>query len=116
MRSSRNWLNFLDKVGNDRYKSAEHIASKFQELLQSAVDLNDPTRLQLISTYCRKFSLARKKCSERTCLAYAQSLLETDGDFSISEILQITKTASECHEAMRAEKTLLTPPPFELGF
>ena len=62
-------------------------------------DLDDPERLGQINNLCKKFNLARKMCLEKSCLAYTQSLLGTDGDFLVTEILDITRAASRCRKA-----------------
>ena len=97
----RKWAAFTDKIDKERFKSSDKIASKLQEFLLLAVELDDPIRLQQISDFSKKFSVARKKVNERACIAYAQTLLGSDVGLSVAEVLEVTRAANKCFKASK---------------
>ena len=97
----RKWAAFTDKIDEERFESSDKIASKLQEFLLLAVELDDPIRLQQISDFSKKFSVARKKVNERACIAYAQMLLGPDVGLSVAEVLEVTRAANKCFKASK---------------
>ena len=73
----RKWSNFQEKVEEGRIRSSEKFVIKLQEFMFLVVELNEPSTLAMITGFCKKINLARKKLSEELCMAYAIGLLSS---------------------------------------